>query len=134
MANSGEREAIKLTPEGEVQCFRDLRSQVIKLLYMIEAESRGEQDISLWFYGFVYELASSNVLCGEKLTKVLVKIHGLYDGDKYKTMTHDKASDHGMQGNSGWPHRRFPQASRQPRLFPRGRKIRHEASEVCDGQ
>jgi hypothetical protein len=55
---------------------------------MIEAESRGEQDISLWFYGFVYELASSNVLCGGKLTKVLVKIHGLYDGDNYKTMTH----------------------------------------------
>ena len=88
MANSEEREAITLTPEGEVQCFRDLRSQVIKLLYMIEAESRGEQDISLWFYGFVYELASSNVLCGEKLTQVLVKIHGLYAGDKYKTMTH----------------------------------------------
>lgn len=88
MANSEEKEAIRLTPEGEVQCFRDLRSQVIKLLYMIEAESRGEQDISLWFYGFVYELASSNVLCGGKLTKVLVKIHGLYDGDNYKTMTH----------------------------------------------
>lgn len=88
MANSEEKEAIRLTPEGEVQCFRDLRSQVIKLLYMIETESRGEQDISLWFYGFVYELASSNVLCGGKLTKVLVKIHGLYDGDNYKTMTH----------------------------------------------
>ena len=88
MANSGEREAIKLTPEGEVQCFRDLRSQVIKLLYMIEAESRGEQDISLWFYGFVYDVASSNALCGEKLTRVLVKVHGLYDGQKYKTMTH----------------------------------------------
>ena len=55
---------------------------------MIEAESRGEQDISLWFYGFVYELASSNVLCDEKLTKVLVKVHGLYDEEKYKTMTH----------------------------------------------
>lgn len=88
MANNEDREAIRLTPEGEVQCFRDLRSQVIKLLYMIEAEARGEQDISLWFYGFVYELASSNVLCGEKLTKVLVKIHGLYDEDRYKTMTH----------------------------------------------
>ena len=88
MANNEDKEAIRLTPEGEVQCFRDLRSQVIKLLYMIEAESRGEQDISLWFYGFVYELASSNVLCGGKLTKVLVKIHGLYDGDNYKTMTH----------------------------------------------
>lgn len=88
MANNEEREAIRLTPEGEVQCFRDLRSQVIKLLYMIEAEARGEQDISLWFYGFVYELASSNVLCGEKLTKVLVKIHGLYDEDRYKSMTH----------------------------------------------
>ena len=88
MANNEDKEAIRLTPEGEVQCFRDLRSQVINLLYMIEAESRGEQDISLWFYGFVYELASSNVLCGGKLTKVLVKIHGLYDGDNYKTMTH----------------------------------------------
>lgn len=88
MVNNEELEIIRLTPEGELQCFKDIRSQVIKLLYMIEEESQGKKDISLWFYGFVYELSSSNVLCNEKLTKVLVKIHGLYDGSRYKTMTH----------------------------------------------
>lgn len=81
---------MRFTPEEEKNCYISLRSQVIKLLYMIEAEQRGEADISLWFYGFMFELASSNTLCNNKLTKVVVKIHGLYDESAYKTMTHDQ--------------------------------------------
>ena len=55
---------------------------------MIEAEQRGEEDISLWFYGFMFELASANTLCDNKLLKVVIKIHGLYDNEAYKSMTH----------------------------------------------
>lgn len=79
---------IRFSPEEEKGCYINLRSQLIKLLYMIEAEEKGEIDINLWFYGFMFELASSNTLCNNKLTKVIVKIHGLYDGEQYKRMTH----------------------------------------------
>lgn len=86
--DSGDSVIPHFSPEEEKKCFIDLRSQVIKLLYMIEAEERGEGDISLWFYGFMFDLASSNKLCDNKLTKVVVKIHGLYDNEHYKEMTH----------------------------------------------
>lgn len=77
-----------LSKEGELECFKDIKSQVVKLLYMIESEKEGKNDISLWFFSFMHELASSNSLCHNQLTKVVVKIHGLYQDEKYKTMTH----------------------------------------------
>lgn len=86
--DSGDGVKIHFSPEEEKECYINLRNQLIKLLYMIEAEKRGEGDISLWFYGFMFELASSNSLCNNKLTKVIVKIHGLYDNNQYKEMTH----------------------------------------------
>ncbi len=79
---------IRFSPEEEKQCYINLRSQLIKLLYMIEAEAKGEISIDMWFYGLMFDLASSNTLCNNKLTKVVVKIHGLYDGAQYKQMTH----------------------------------------------
>lgn len=88
MENKEENSSITLTLEGKLKCYKDLKGQLIKLLYMIESEQKGETDISLWFYGFVFDLASSNILCDEALTKVLVKIHGLYDSNHYKEMTH----------------------------------------------
>lgn len=82
-------EKIHFSPQEEKQCYIDLRSKIVKLLYMIEDERSGKiEDISLWFYGFMFELASSNTLCENKLTKVVIKIHGLYDGEHYKTMSH----------------------------------------------
>lgn len=79
---------IRFSPQEEKECYSNIKSQIIKLLYMIEAEQRGEGDIGLWFYGFMFDLASSNTLCSNKLTKVVVKIHGLYDNGNYKTMSH----------------------------------------------
>lgn len=79
---------IRFSQYEERSCYINLRSQLIKLLYMIEAEQRGEGDISLWFYGFMFELASANTLCDNRLLKVVVKVHGLYDNDNYKSMTH----------------------------------------------
>ena len=79
---------IRFSAEEERGCFINLRSQIVKLLYMIEAEQRGEADIGLWFYGLMFDLASANTLCGNKLLKVVIKIHGLYDNSQYKSMTH----------------------------------------------
>ena len=86
--DSGEDVSIRFSASEEKECFISLRSQIVKLLYMIEAEERGEGDIDLWFYGLMHDLASSNKLCNNKLTKVVVKIHGLYDNKHYKEMTH----------------------------------------------
>ena len=35
---------IRFSPEEEKECYINLRGQVIKLLYMIEAEEKGEVD------------------------------------------------------------------------------------------
>ena len=80
--------SIHFSPEEELECYIGLRSQLIKLLYLIEAEQRGESSAELWFYGFLFDLASANTLCSKKLTRVIVKVHGLYDNYAYKTMTH----------------------------------------------
>ena len=87
--DSIQAEKICFSPAEEKECFIDLRSKLVKLLYMIEDEQNGKvADISLWFYGFMFELASSNSLCNNKLTKIVVKIHGLYEDNRYKQMTH----------------------------------------------
>ena len=80
---------VHLTPEQEKGCFIDIRSSLVKLLYLIEDEQNGKGDAQFWLFGFLYDLASTNTLCENKLTKVLVKIHALADKQyQYKTMTH----------------------------------------------
>ena len=79
---------IRFSPEEEKDCYIKLRSKLIKLLYLIEDEQAGKTTADLWFYGFMYELASANSLCHERLTQVVVKIHGLFEDFQYKTMTH----------------------------------------------
>ena len=90
MENNLESGSVKLhfSLTEEKECYTSIRSQLIKLLYMIESEQESGNDISLWFYGFMFDLASANVLCSNKLTRVVIKIHGLYDNKNYKTMTH----------------------------------------------
>lgn len=80
---------VRLSPEEEKNCFIDVRSNLIKLLYLIEAEQRNEADAELFLFGFLYDLSSANKLCGSKLTKVLVKVNALADNNfQYRTMTH----------------------------------------------
>lgn len=79
---------IRFSPEERKDCYIKLRSDVVKLLCLIEEEQAGKGDASNWFYGFMYYLASANSICGNTLTKVVVKIHGLFEDFKYKTMTH----------------------------------------------
>ena len=81
---------IRFSTEEKRKCFTSLRKKIIKLLYLIEEEQQGTIQIDQWFYGLMFELASSNNLCNNELTDIIVKIHGLYDNEHYKTMTHDQ--------------------------------------------
>lgn len=80
----------RFSTQEQIECFKHLSKSLVKLLYMIEDERKTGNSIDLWFYGLVYELTSSNVLCENRLTKVIVKIFGLYDKNHYKEMTHDQ--------------------------------------------
>lgn len=80
---------MRFSPEEEKNSFIDIRSGLVKLLYLIEDEQKGQGSAELWLFGFLFDLASANTLCGNKLTKVIVKIHALADNNyQYKTMTH----------------------------------------------
>ena len=81
---------IHFSVEEKRRCFTSLRKKIIKLLYLIEEEQQGTITIDQWFYGLMFELASSNNLCDNALTDVVIKIHGLYDDGNYKKMTHDQ--------------------------------------------
>ena len=73
----------------EKKCFVDARSSILKLLYLIEDEQAGKGNAELFLYGLLIDLCSSNTLCDNKLTQVIVKIHALADNKyQYKTMTH----------------------------------------------
>lgn len=75
--------------EEERICFIDIRSSILKLLYLIEDEQKGEGNAELFLFGLLVDIASANTMCNNKLTKVLVKIHALADKNyQYKTMTH----------------------------------------------
>lgn len=80
---------VHFSPEEEKSCYIGIRSDLVKLLYLIEDEEKGVGDAQLFLFGFLFDLASSNTLCGGKLTKVVVKIHALADQNyQYKRMTH----------------------------------------------
>lgn len=81
--------SIRFSPDEEKDCLVDLRSRVVKLLYLIEDETKGLGTAEHFLYGLLVDLASSNTLCGNSLTRVIVKIHALADNNyQYKTMTH----------------------------------------------
>ena len=68
--------------EEEKEYYLGLENQLIKLLYLIEDEKAGKNSADLYFYGFIYELKNANLLCQNKLTKVCVKIFGLYNNSQ----------------------------------------------------
>lgn len=79
---------IRTSDAERKEIYFDIRKRVIKLLYLIEDEMAGKGSIDSWFDTFMFELSSSNSLCDNKLTRVMVKIFGLYENGHYKTMTH----------------------------------------------
>lgn len=81
--------SLHLSEDEEREYYKTLRSQLIKLLYLIEAEEKGEGSADLYFYGLMFELKSANVLCKNKLTKICIKMYGLFNNSAYKTMEHE---------------------------------------------
>ena len=82
--------SLKFSPEEEKEYYLGLKSQLIKLLYLIEDEKKGQGSAELYLYGFMYELKNANILCKNKLTKVCVKMYGLYNDFAYRTMEHSE--------------------------------------------
>lgn len=82
--------SLRFSSEEEKEYYLGLKGQLIKLLYLIEEEQKGTGSAELYLYGFMYELKSANVMCKNKLTKVCVKLHGLFHEYQYKNMTHDE--------------------------------------------
>ncbi len=75
--------------EEEKKCYIDLRGDLIKLLYLIEDEQKGEGNAELFLFGLLVDLSSANTMSNYKLTKILIKIHALADNNfQYRTMTH----------------------------------------------
>lgn len=81
---------IRFSPSEEKEYYVGLRSQLIKILYLIEDEKAGKGSAELYIYGFMYELKSANVLCNNKLIKICVKMHGLCHDFGYKNMAHEE--------------------------------------------
>ena len=81
--------SLHFSKEEEKEYYVGLKKQLIKLLYLIEDEQKGNGNAELFFYGLIYELHSANALCNNKLTRVYVKISGLYNNFQYKDMSHE---------------------------------------------
>ncbi len=84
--------SIRFSSEQEEKaCFVDLRSSILKLLYLIEDEQKNpdEFDAELYLSGLLVDISSANSMSQYKITKVLVKINALADNNfQYKKMTH----------------------------------------------
>ena len=81
--------SLHLSKEEEKEYYANLKKQLVKLLYLIEDEQKGNGNAELFFYGLIYELHSANILCENKLTRVYVKMSGLYTNLQYKEMSHE---------------------------------------------
>lgn len=77
--------------QEEKACFIDLRSSILKLLYLIEDEQKNplETNAELFLFGLLTDISSANSMSNYKITKVLVKINALADNNlQYKKMSH----------------------------------------------
>ena len=81
---------ISLSAEAEKKLLISVKSQLMKLLSVIEKEENGEGEASLFFDAFMIELVADNDLCNQKLIQVVSKIHCLYNKDAYKQMEHSQ--------------------------------------------
>ena len=93
MIRMGERNeealcAVTLTDGEKVEYLRTLRTQLIKLLNLIEAERDGGASVRLFFGGLLFDVGSADWLYGNRLSPVLVKLHGLFLDDAYLTLEH----------------------------------------------
>ena len=86
--NGKELCAVSLTDGEKVEYLRSVRTQLIKLLTLIEAEREGGASARLFFGGLMFDLGSADWLYGNRLSSVIVKLHGLYMDDAYLGLDH----------------------------------------------
>lgn len=79
---------ISLTDGEKVEYLKSIRTQLIKLLTLIEAERDGGASARLFFGGLLFDIGSADWLYGNRLSTVIVKLHGLYLDDAYLTLEH----------------------------------------------
>ena len=79
---------ISLTDEEKVEYLKYIRKQFVKLLNLIEAERDGEGSADMFFGGLLFDLGSADWLFGNRLSMVIVKLHGLYLDGAYRSLEH----------------------------------------------
>lgn len=81
---SKEPNAIRFSDEEKLEYLSYAHRQLIKLLSLIEAERDGGDSAASFFGGFLFDLNSADMLFGNRLALVLVKLNGLYAGLAYR--------------------------------------------------
>lgn len=79
---------ISLTDEEKVEYLKYVRKQLVKLLTLIESERDGGTSAEMFFGGLLFDLGSADWLYGNRLSLVIVKLHGLYLEGAYRSLDH----------------------------------------------
>ena len=81
---SQEPNKISFSDDEKLEYLSYAHRQLIKLLSLIEAERDGGDSAASFFGGFLFDLNSADMLFGNRLALVLVKLNGLYAGLAYR--------------------------------------------------
>lgn len=79
---------ISLTDGEKVEYLQYARKQLVKLLTLIEAERDGGASAESFFGGLLFDLGSADWLYDNRLSLVVVKLHGLFLDGAYRTLEH----------------------------------------------
>ena len=77
---------ITLTDEEKTEYLRSLRSQLVKLLTLIEEERAGGYCAESYFGKLLFDVGAADWLFEDRLVNVVVKLSGLYRDRAYATM------------------------------------------------
>lgn len=79
---------ISLTDEEKLEYLGYVRKQLIKLLNLMEGERDGGPSAESFFGAFLFDLGSADWLFGNRLSLVIVKLHGLFKDGAYRSLDH----------------------------------------------
>ena len=86
--NADEEKVLTFSNLEKINACKIVHKNLIKLLFLIEAEKDTGEPVHNWFVTFMLDLRSTNSICDCKLTKVLIKMNSLYEKDHYKELEH----------------------------------------------
>lgn len=84
MLRSQEPNKIIFSDEEKLEYLSYMHRQLIKLLSLIEGERNGGDSAATFFGGFLFDINSADMLFGNRLAPVLVKLNGLYADFAYR--------------------------------------------------